>query len=342
MAGEQEELKFPEEEKEKVPEGFTEDEWVDLSDAEKEGVLANQKAEKDGEEEEEEKVDEAALKELAGETKTSEELETEKKAAEEAEVKKKSDEEAAAKKKAEEEAAKASGKTPEQIEADKVAAEAATKKGEEVSRENVSDTDLLRFRPVIADSELPALSMKRPPDVQAKIEELRKKLNDGDIDQAGYEDARDELIGEHTLRVNATREATRDNVTWEKEQARFFQARKEYLTGDGADLLYGALNAAIKKLSSNYDHMELLVEADRMVKKQFGKAQAPAVEPEKKIVEKPPAKLPDHKTLTDVPEAQRQTTESVFAALDKLRGEALESALERLTPAQKEAYEAGR
>jgi len=57
---------------------------------------------------------------------------------------------------------------------------------------------------------------------------------------------------------------------------------------------------------------------------------------------KPPAPLPDHVTLGDIPAAGAEDVgDDPYSALDKLSGEAYEAALERLTPQQKDAYEAG-
>lgn len=64
----------------------------------------------------------------------------------------------------------------------------------------------------------------------------------------------------------------------------------------------------------------------------------PAGKTEKKET-KPPAEIPDTKTLADIPEAGKEDVgEDPYAQIDKLIGDDLENALARLTPAQRDDY----
>ena len=92
--------------------------------------------------------------------------------------------------------------------------------------------------------------------------------------------------------------------------------------------------------------MQQLIKADRIVKEMLGliapaqtqtkKGDAPTIPVAKR---KPPAVIPEDKTLGSLPVAQGNDTGGPWAALDKLSGEALEAALERLTPEQRKRYE---
>ena len=306
------------------PEGYTEEEWSDLSDAEKEGIRDN------GEEEVEEKseVTEEELKSIAEEGEKAEEVKEGEAVIPEPEVKK----------------------------LDEPVIEA---KKDEASTQ-LSDAELLNLRPVIDESKLPSPEPEViPAEVQAQIDELDKKYDDGDITLKEYNKDRDainrQIVSENIHRNQVRREAARADLIWQSEQIAFFKARPEYeYKPDGTlrgKALYGALNQAIMALDSDSGNtglrgMELLLKADKVVKDAFGLSSPPAKEQAQAKAtakeEKPAARIPDVKSLGDLPTAGSNDTGGAWGGLDRLSGEAYEAALERLTPTQRDAYLAAR
>ena len=263
------------------------------------------------------------------------------------------------------------GKTPEQI-----AAETA----ETQTVLEVTDEDLIAFRPQVSDTEL-FFAEEVPEEIQAKLDAADAKLDkadkwfeDGEDDdknpfgRAEYNKLNREVsreresinreIMQHQI---AARDAQRDGVVWKKECNAFFAARKEYgesVEVDGKKVptpkgkaLYAALNTQIQLLNADPKNatksgMQILVEADKAIWTMFnmparGKAVAAAAKPGEKPAAVDRKALADlsKKTLSGVPVAQGENTDSVLTALTRLSGEAYERALERLTPEQRQALE---
>lgn len=338
MSGEQEKPKeetevkpvIPDdEEKTKPPEGFTEEDWADLSDAEKEGILDK------GEEEEEKDLSDEALTDIAGEE--------EKPAEEKPKEGEKPKEEA---KPLEEKPKEEAVKPPETPPAEE------KKPEEKPAGERMSDDELVTFRPTVLVSELPKFEAKIPGDIQKKFDELETKMESGELSQKEYKEQERALTLEVDHRETNRREEAREDIAWRKEQAHFLNARPEYMekTSKGR-ALFGALSETVATISKEakfqgVSGIRLLVEADRQVKEAFGIAPTKPKEekkseekPKGKEVVKPPTPIPDVKTLKDAPNAAPNSTDSVYSALDKLSGEAYESALEKLTPEQRAKYE---
>lgn len=308
------------------PEGFTEEDWADLSDAEKEGILdksvlegEEEKEEEEKEEEkEEEEVTDEALEKIAGEEKP--------------------------------------GETPAPEE--KPAGEAAAVE------------ELLSFRPVVTDDELkdivipevPKISeIPIPKEIQDALDALEDEFDTGDIERKEYNQKRDALRDQATDARQEAREAaiqahndalqarenSRADLAWLKEQAAFYKAYPEYAdkTTKG-NMLYGALGAVLQGVITdpafvNATGVQQLVEADKRVKAEFSIVAAPKKEEPAAKGKKPPAPLPDIKTLGDAPNAAPNDTDDPYAAIDKLTGPAYEAALEKLTPEQRKAFEDG-
>jgi hypothetical protein len=210
------------------------------------------------------------------------------------------------------------------------------------------DDALLAFKPVITDEDL-KLEEQVPPELQTKIDELKADFDEGEISLHEYSDARDKINRQIYKHNAAIEEQARNDAQWHKEQRFFLQNRPEYLPGQQseqvgkirANALFGALNETVKSLSqdaanAHLSGMQILVMADKIVKEAFGgqatKSPAPT---------KPPAPLPNHKTLSAVPIAGGNEVESdTFAQIDKLTGAAFEAALERLSPEMRDAYAA--
>lgn len=220
----------------------------------------------------------------------------------------------------------------------------------------VSDEDLLAFRPVVSDADLP-MPDTVPPEIQAKLDTLDTKYDAGDVELKDYNKERDALNRQVFAANVQARDAARAQKTWDLEQGAFLRARPEYLEkgADGkftekSELLYGAFGKAVNRLGAdpkfaNASGMTLLVAADKAVRAAFGlpapgKKAAPAAAPAKKDDGKPPATILDVKTLGKVPAAAPNSTDDGFAALDKLTGEDYEAALERMTQEQRDAYAA--
>jgi hypothetical protein len=186
------------------------------------------------------------------------------------------------------------------------------------------DDALLAFKPVITDEDL-KLEEQVPPELQTKIDELKADFDEGEISLHEYSDARDKI-----------------NRQIYKHNAEYLPGQQSEQVGKiRANALFGALNETVKSLSqdaanAHLSGMQILVMADKIVKEAFGgqatKSPAPT---------KPPAPLPNHKTLSAVPIAGGNEVESdTFAQIDKLTGAAFEAALERLSPEMRDAYAA--
>ena len=211
------------------------------------------------------------------------------------------------------------------------------------ANEPIPDDQLLTFRAVVKDSELP-VSTDVPEELSTKLSALEEKYDDGEIPAKEYQAQRDAINREIMISQLGSRDEARADKIWEKEQAHFLQSRPEYLAKDlRGNAMFGALGEAVKGVSNdpkfaNASGMAILVEADKAVRELFGgpkpavKAPAPTL--------KPPNARPDVKTLASVPTATgNDTSGDPFAPIDRLTGDAFERALERLTPEQRAEYE---
>lgn len=326
----------------KPAEGYTDEEWTDLSDAEREGIYDSLTPDDTAPDSD---LDEDALKKIAdepGEDKDKKDGEDKKTEPTKDDVKKEEDP-----------LDSKSGDPPDTPKDDATPPVAAD--GEPPLSPEVSDDALLAYRPVVTAAELKHDEVI-PDDLQTKLDELKTKYDAGDIAIHEYSDQRDAINRQIFKHNSELEQAAREDLVWKKEQLHFLKARPEYLPGEKAtsaekikaNAMYGALSEMVKTLAadetlSGLTGMQLLVRADAEVKKVFGLASAkpiPVKPDEKRDADpgKPPAARPDHKTLTDVPAAGVNDNDA-FAQLDKLTGEPYEAALERLDPAVREAYE---
>jgi hypothetical protein len=327
------------------PEGYTQEEWSGLSDAEREGILDSiTNPEVDEIDETTDEIDEGVLAKIAGEEKPTEEAA----------------------------AATPEAKTPEV--AEPVAPPPSTEPQEpglDLSAVvPVSDADLLGYLPPVAENEIPAEVLEPDPEILAerdtKLAEAKTKFTAGELDADAYQEARDDIRDDYNRQIwNATAAAKAEaiaEIRWNKEQFTFLSAKPEYMgekQEDGtykrtekSDLLYGALGQAIGRMETQkpgLTGMRLLIEADKLVKRVFSPAtpvapvaaSSPAVAKPKEVTiaeGKPAAPIPDVKSLSDIPSAAPTLTDDGWGTLDKLYGQAYEDALERLTPAQRDAY----
>lgn len=183
--------------------------------------------------------------------------------------------------------------------------------------------------------------------VTDKMNELDEQLEDGDIDLTDYRrqmreysSQREELI---TLRTKA--EIANDmsqqsaQQRWEWEQDMFMGEASSAIYKNRA--MHAALNETVKEVANekgwnDKSGLDVLRESDRRVKEMMGVKSSPKL----KVVE--PMSKPDiPKTLRDIPAAEGNESGDEFAALDKLDGMELESALARLSDEQRDRYLTG-
>jgi DMAP1-binding Domain len=348
-----EDIKLVDDNADTPPEGYTAAEWSDLSKEERDGILDGLNAPEEEEEPEPKltKEEEEALAAVAG--KTSEEI-----AKEEAETARLV------------EKAKNEGKTVDEI----IAAETAEKAtAADTVVTDKTDDELLSFKPVLTEDEIPKIPDKPkekeeeiPKEIQAKFTALDEKFDAGDITQKEYNTQRDKInreIVKYNMDLNNTAkeewqvavadaETQKNDLLWKKEQIHFLNSRPEYLAAKAADAagkvksnaLFGALTEMVKAItgdpaSANLTGMQVLVKADKAVKEAFGIKPAEKKKEVKKN-EKPDTKIPDVKTLGDLPNASTNMDgiDDSFAQIDKLQGEAYEAALERMSEPVRKAY----
>lgn len=223
-----------------------------------------------------------------------------------------------------------------------------------------SDEDLLSFRPVVSNADLP-FSSEIPDEIQVKFDELEDKFEAGDLSAKELRTEQNKLNIEVLQHQTVARDNAREDLVWKREQAAFLSARPaEYkqfeqdgktLTGR-SEMLFGALSSQVSRIlkdpaSANKSGMQILVAADKAVRAAFslpapGKAVTqppPAAAPAKPAV-KPPAAQRTAPTLKDTPIAEGEQIGNPYSAILRLSGEKYERAIERMTPAQREQFEA--
>ncbi len=311
-------IEIPAEEEIKPPEGYTVEEWKGLSQGEREVVL-DEIANPEGQPSKDET--DAVLKEIAGE---------------DDEAKKKAEEDATAQTALE-------AKAKEEAEAAAKAKETPAPEGDKP----MTDEELIAFNFVVETKIDPEEKIPVPDDIQAKLDELEEKFEAGEIERREYNTQIQEINRQATARYMQAKEAEKGDLLWAKEQGLFLRNRTEYMgekQEDGtykatleSNMIWGALGKAVENIQAknpNLSGMQILIEADKVVKKMFApKEPAPAAKeepaPEKKT-EKPPAKMPEEFVdLGALPAAGKNSTEGSFAQLDKLTGKALENFMQK-------------
>ena len=191
-------------------------------------------------------------------------------------------------------------------------------------------------------------------EIQTKLDELDKQLEEGDIDIIQYTKQRDPLIQQRTEARMAEKFNQQSAAQlWQYEQNLFFSSNPDYRDDP---VLNGALQRMFKTLDTQENAhktgFELLTEAKRSVDEslaaRYGGAAArqgssvaeQQQEPKAPKYDKPArerVKLP--RTLAEVPIAEANDTgQGEFAHLDNLSDIEFEKALARLTPDQAERY----
>lgn len=189
----------------------------------------------------------------------------------------------------------------------------------------------------------------------AKIDAIEAKFSEGELDEDAkraeirkVERERDAEI----RRLNASSQNMEiEGQKWQAEQAAFFKANDAYAKNN---TLFNALNAEVVRIanlpeSAGKSGLQVLYAAkatvDAAIMAIAGTARAAATPKAAQTSQpqKPKARMPDVKTLTDVPAAAApEVGQDRFAHLDKLDGLQLEAALARMSEADQAAYLAGR
>lgn len=194
-------------------------------------------------------------------------------------------------------------------------------------------------------------------DIQAKLDDLDKQLEEGDIDIIQYTKERDPLIQQRTeARLAAKFNEQSAEQLWKYEQNLFFNSNPEYRDDP---VLNGALQRIFKSLDTQENAgktgLELLTEAHKQVEASLaarygGGVKTSGAEQQRQEAQQQKQSLPKHdkpardrvnlpRTLSDVPIAEANDTgQSEFAHLDNLSGIEFERALSRLTPDQQDRY----
>lgn len=208
-------------------------------------------------------------------------------------------------------------------------------------------------------AELPADYQERLDATKSAAAELAQQFRDGNITFDEYEvkraelDATREELAAARLKADMFAEINQQTAAqqWQSEVARFTAEAK---TRDGidytADKARGEdLDLFVKTLASRQENADkdmrwFLDEAHKRVVAIHGKPQgAPATSESASNVapNRKPATDKAPKTLADIPAAagtESMDTGNEFAHLDALDGEALEVAMAKMTPAQRERY----
>lgn len=190
-----------------------------------------------------------------------------------------------------------------------------------------------------------ALTDTVPDSYAQALQNIERQFNDGELEIAAYMAQRTAIDRQITAYQIQEAQQQRDYNQWMDAQDSFLENNRNYTENR---VLMGALDSAVRAVqddarSKGLTPAQILAAADYLVKDSLGmqaqpKPQQPAGKPELKIV-KPNNSLPNVPTLSNVPAASANETGSdPFASIDRLTGDARESALAKLSPEQYDAY----
>ena len=191
-------------------------------------------------------------------------------------------------------------------------------------------------------------------DLDAQLAGLKEKYDEGEIDTVEYFDQASVIKEEIASNKADIRDAIRSQFMeqetskqrWEAEQDAFFKMNAEYDAPvykdnklvSGNPILYGALDAACQKISREnpaLSGIDLLIKAKAEVDTLMGR----------KVDKKDPAVRPSAprpgRNVGDLQTAAPESTAGEFSHLDKLTGDALEDALDKLPAEKRDRYLAG-
>lgn len=200
--------------------------------------------------------------------------------------------------------------------------------------------------------EPPADAAEKFAEFARQKEELRTKLNDGDIgideftaelDAIGKEErALEREVWEAESAQKRNEHEAKQRWEWEQEQ--FFKAEQNAVYKD--KYILGALNQAVIDLANDSKNEGkpgpwYLAEADKIIRERFNLTPAKPNDPPKDKPTPPArARVQVPPTLASMPAAELSETGGAdeFAHLDKLTGFDLEAALAKMTPEQQDRY----
>lgn len=244
-----------------------------------------------------------------------------------------------------------SASEPDKSEDEVVAKQEESEVVEEVSEENEEDQVVNQFIPKMK-AEVHADVDQRIIDLEKSSEKLLADLDEGEITMAEYHAKNREYnkqINElQTSKQIAKFAENQNNETsaqrWEWAQDEFFGQEKNKFLYEDPDL-YGALNSAVKRISSLPDaskmtEMQVLNEAAKQIRSKFAIATDPVTpKPTTMNNGKKPVKPVIPNTLSHIPAADKNVTkEGEFSGIDDLSGMELENAIARMSPEQQERY----
>jgi len=191
-------------------------------------------------------------------------------------------------------------------------------------------------------------------ELKTKFDEAKKKFEDGDIDYAELDEAKDaynqaKWKKEYSEESNASMREAR----WKWEQENFLDANKDFKDND---TLHVAFVAAVNNLIASDEgkamsDREVLEAAKKKVHKDLGVLKPSGDDGTKEkerqnAIRKAKEKMSDKTNIPQdiggLPEAEENSDEKEFAYLDRLDGERLQAAVDRMTPAQLARYEDAR
>ena len=239
----------------------------------------------------------------------------------------------------------------EKVEADAEAAAAAAEADETPAKAKVPD----HFTPIAE-----TLSPEELEAINTDLAEIKQQFDDGDIDYEVYTDKRLELekaIWHHEQAEMQNVNAIEQRWTWEREW--YIQSNPEL---ENSQVIYGAFAAQVNALLADDEFstapgFDILTEAHKRVAAEVTSlagpgGTAPAATPAadkqsaderaKNALAKAKAaeagKRPPE-TLAGKPAAEANVDANKFAHLDSLEGEALQKAIDKLSPADLKEYE---
>lgn len=184
-------------------------------------------------------------------------------------------------------------------------------------------------------------------ELAAQKMELRRQMNEGDIDLDAYEELKDAIVQQEMgLReqkikadISAEQNEQSSKARWEWDQERFFEADANAIYKD--KYLLAAFDAAVRDLGGDEANASrkgdwFLKEADKLVRARFN---APAPATPKHDGRKPDLSMVP-KTLAHLPAADIPQTGDVgeFDHIDRLNGLEYEKAVARLSEAERERF----
>lgn len=196
-------------------------------------------------------------------------------------------------------------------------------------------------------------SLARLDEIKAEIEALDQQFDDADLSTKEYREKIASLTDERAkIDASILREEIKQDVqkeenakAWGKAQDAFFAKEENKRFLDDENLLV-ALDSQVKKVARDTKNKsmgldEILATARKNVAKSFGLADAKPVDNKDDRVAKPERpRRPD--VPVDIgglpPASTEKPADGRFSHLDRLKGDALEDAVARMSDAEKEAW----